>query len=233
MIRTLLVLVFFLFLFSYTGSNLSRVQTESILDMKDDINWLLRDEIVFSLCHAPSINLSMLESVTQHIQESQTLELKSSRFSSIRLDFVLDAEQSLETFVKELDKIRIGGCQLSNLGNYYYLRLSSSTSLHVLPRSLLELNTMDPLSTGNEELSKAESEVNEDDSLVDFTAGFSSDSHSASHAEEEMKMHVVRSSMGYHSQSRDSFSELWLILKKTESDVLDVFFHTRYGNGEL
>ena len=31
-----------------------------------------------------------------------------------------------------------------------------------------------------------------------------------------------------HHQGRDSFSEMWLILRKSESDVLDVLYHARY-----
>ena len=31
----------------------------------------------------------------------------------------------------------------------------------------------------------------------------------------------------HHSRASDSFSEMWLILRKSDSDVLDVLFHAR------
>ena len=96
-----------LFFFSLLGSGLPLTQVESIHEIRDDINWLLQDEIVFSLCHVPYISKSILNSVTEHIIKSQDMETSSSYFTPVRLDFVLEQEKSQAIFMEELEKTRI------------------------------------------------------------------------------------------------------------------------------
>ena len=96
-------------------SGLPLTQIESISEIRDDIDWLLQDEIVFSLCHVPFMSKSILRSVTEHIIKSHDTETSSSRFKPMRLDFVLDEEESLAIFMEELDKIRIGGYDWQDL----------------------------------------------------------------------------------------------------------------------
>ena len=98
-----------MFFSSLLISGLPLTQIESIREIRDDINWLLQDEIVFSLCHVPFISKSILRSVTEHIIKSQNVEGSSSRFTPMKLDFVLDEEKSLAIFMEELDQIHIGG----------------------------------------------------------------------------------------------------------------------------
>lgn len=189
---------------------------------------------MFSLCHAPSITLDMLENVTKHISQSQGLETEFSQFRSIQLHFVvLDAEKGLATFIEELDKVRIGGHKLSKLENYHYLRLPSSTAASSLSGCQAKSNTTEQLSESKDEIVETESKDSDDELLVDFTSLFSDDSHFPNSAEEDVNMHFGKSSSRHQSQSRDTYSELWLILKKTESDTLDVYFHTRYVNCHL
>lgn len=89
-------------------SGLPLTQIESICEIRDDINWLLRDEVIFSLCHVPYVSLSILDSVTEHITQSKDKNASSSCHNSMKLDFVLDQSKSLAIFEQELDKIRIG-----------------------------------------------------------------------------------------------------------------------------
>lgn len=96
-----------LFFFSLLVSGLPLTQVESIHEIRDDINWLLQDEIVFSLCHVPYISKSILNSVTEHIIKSQDMETSSSYFTPVRLDFVLEQEKSQAIFMEELEKTRI------------------------------------------------------------------------------------------------------------------------------
>jgi hypothetical protein len=105
-------------------SGLPSTQIESIREIRDDINWLLQDEIVFSLCHVPFISKSILHSVTEHIIKSQKMEhiiksqkveASSSHFTSMKLEFVVDQEKSLSIFMEELDKICVGGYHTANL----------------------------------------------------------------------------------------------------------------------
>jgi hypothetical protein len=104
-----MLLKIYVFFSSLLVSGLPLTQIESICEIRDDINWLLQDEIVFSLCHVPFISKSILRSVTEHIIKSQNVEGSSSRFTPMKLDFVLDEEKSLAIFMEELDQIHIGG----------------------------------------------------------------------------------------------------------------------------
>ena len=105
--------IYVYFFISLLVSGLPLTQIDSIHEIRDDINWLLQDEIVFSLCHVPFISKSILRSVTDHIIKSHDLETPSSRFTPVKLDFVLDQETSLAIFMEELDKIRIGGYNIA------------------------------------------------------------------------------------------------------------------------
>ena len=83
------------------------------------IRWLLEDEIVSELRHIGLVNRSMLEKVEHHVKQSEDHPSCISR--SVRLQFVFGAEQSLELFVKEFEKISLPEYVLNETEKYYYL----------------------------------------------------------------------------------------------------------------
>ncbi|XP_028404501.1 KICSTOR complex protein SZT2-like [Dendronephthya gigantea] len=211
-------------------SGLPLTQIESICAIRDDINWLLHDEIVFSLCHVPDVSLSILHSVTEHIIQSHDENKPSSRCTSMQLDFVLDQSKGLAIFMQELDKIRIDHNRLSKLGDYHYLRLSSSPSS----------TSLEPA-----EQCKTEHEKSRIDDGKNYEDGMFENGKSRMDEEKNLEdeMFIVASllsdegnfpqegrinmSSGHQFPAGDSFTEVWLILRKSDENVLEVFFHAR------
>lgn len=85
----------------------------------DAISWLLQDEIVSELRHIGPVTTSMLKQVEQHVKQSE--EHSSCISRQVRLQFVSGAEQSLELFVKEFERINLPEYVLKNADKYYYL----------------------------------------------------------------------------------------------------------------
>lgn len=85
----------------------------------DAIRWLLQDEIVSELRHIGPVDRSMLEKVEYHVNQSEDHPSCISRH--VRLQFVFGAEQSLELFVKEFEKISLPEYVLNETEKYYYL----------------------------------------------------------------------------------------------------------------
>ena len=61
----------------------------------------------------------MLEKVESHVKQSEDHPSCISRL--VRLQFVYGAEQSLELFVKEFEKMNLPEYLLNNVEKYYYL----------------------------------------------------------------------------------------------------------------
>ena len=85
----------------------------------DAIRWLLQDEIVSELRHTGPVNRSVLEKVEDHVKQSEDHPSCISRH--VRLQFVFGAEQSLELFVKEFEKISLPEYVLNETEKFYYL----------------------------------------------------------------------------------------------------------------
>lgn len=112
--------------------------------------------------------------------------------------------------------ILLGGYKLSKLGNYHYLKLSCSTlSSGSVPNKQDQSKTEHEKSQMNNELDS------EDEMFVCFGSLFSDEGDFT-----QVKKTNERSSR-HQSHASESFSEMWLILRKSKSDVIDVFFHTR------
>lgn len=106
------------------------------------------------------------------------------------------------------------GCyKLSKLDDYYYLRLSSSImSRNVVYNEVDDTKSEHEISTINE----VENDNNDEEMFVMFGSMFSSDGIPGN----DIKMEKQTS-------LHDDFSEMWLLLRKSESDVVDVLFYAR------
>lgn len=108
--------------------------------------------------------------------------------------------------------IPLGRHELSKLDNYHYLKLSCSA-----------LSSAEEQSKTEREKSQMNDEQDtEDEMFVCFGSLFSDEGDFP----QEKKTNNQRSSR-HQSHASESFSEMWLILRKSKPDVIDVFFHTR------
>ena len=107
----------------------------------DAIRWLLEDEIVSELRHIGPVNKLMLEKVEHHVKESEDHPSCISRH--VRLQFVFGAEQSLELFVKEFEKISLPEYVLNETEKFYYLTSYVEKHVAVVSPFALEGGTSD------------------------------------------------------------------------------------------
>ena len=105
-------------------------QRQAVNNTCEAIRWLLQDEIVSELRHIGPVDNSMLEQVEQHVQQSEDHPSCISR--RVHLQFVYGAEQSLEVFVKEFERISLPECVLKNVDKYYYLTSFSDKQIAAL-----------------------------------------------------------------------------------------------------
>lgn len=105
-------------------------QRQAVNNTCEAIRWLLQDEIVSELRHIGPVDNSMLEQVEQHVQQSEYHPSCISR--RVHLQFVYGAEQSLEVFVKEFERISLPECVLKNVDKYYYLTSFSEKQIAAL-----------------------------------------------------------------------------------------------------
>ena len=114
----------------------------------DAIRWLLQDEIVSELRHIGPVNRSMLEQVECHVTQSEDHPSCISRH--VRLQFVFGAEQSLELFVKEFEKINLPEYVLNETEKYYYLTSYVEKHVAVVSPFALEGERSDSRETGDQ-----------------------------------------------------------------------------------
>ena len=105
-------------------------QRQAVNNTCEAIRWLLQDEIVSELRHIGPVDNSMLEQVEQHVQQSEDHPSCISR--RVHLQFVYGAEQSLEVFVKEFERISLPEYVLKNVDKYYYLTSFSEKQVAAL-----------------------------------------------------------------------------------------------------
>ena len=106
------------------------------------IRWLLQDEIVSELRHIGPVNRSMLEKVEHHVKQSEDHPSCISRH--VRLQFVFGAEQSLELFVKEFEKINLPEHVLNETEKFYYLTSYVEKHVAVVSPFAVEGGASDP-----------------------------------------------------------------------------------------
>lgn len=113
-----------------------------------------------------------------------------------------------------------GRYKLSKLDSYYYLRLSSSRSASIpVPDTTDEPKTEHEKSRMNEDIDPG------DETFVVFGSQLSEEGE---YLQSQEKKANHENSSRHQSQLWDDFSEMWLIVRKSELNVLDVLFHTRY-----
>ena len=82
------------------------------------IEWLLKDEIASALINVSPVTEATLDNVADHVKSSTA---KNCQFHLISLRFVCGLEKSLQLFLAELSKARVGNYHFVSKGKYFYL----------------------------------------------------------------------------------------------------------------
>lgn len=116
-------------------SFLPKYQHDAIMDCKQEIEWLMRDEIVCALRYVYPIREDKLQMVTEHVQESFQLGKTSCYIEEVTPQFVFGSDQSLSRFLDELQRINIKDYRFKKEGSFFYLVLTRAMAAHFLALS--------------------------------------------------------------------------------------------------
>lgn len=112
------------------------LQHHAVSSLKDEIEWLLRDETATALLDHPSPNADTLRFIAQHVSDSSGKS--SCLMDKVPLHFVFTSESSTPKFLKELKSLEIDKyciCQEADL--FYFVKkpetkiLDAEDTLHV------------------------------------------------------------------------------------------------------
>ncbi|CAB4059233.1 SZT2 [Lepeophtheirus salmonis] len=99
----------------YTGT-----QKKALENIVEEIQWMMRNEIIYSMTKTHTVNESVLKKVTEHITVS--INKPGCAVQRFPLSFVLKPEKSLKSFIAQFEEIDLlQGYKILREGNYYYI----------------------------------------------------------------------------------------------------------------
>lgn len=103
------------------------MQKRSIISLREEIKWLLQDEICTSLLDVEPVTLDTLSFIMKHVMEATPLR-SSCVLDIIDLNFVYASVQSHEKFVQEFSKLKLPCVDyiLQKESDLYYLVKNNS-----------------------------------------------------------------------------------------------------------
>ncbi|XP_050400458.2 KICSTOR complex protein SZT2 [Patella vulgata] len=113
-------------------SHLQKIQYKAMMAFKQEIEWLLNDEIVSALRHLSPINSDALEFVTEHIKKYKAENKPGCDHHVVSLKFVFGANQSLVRFTEEFERLNLPNYSLTKEGDYYFVILNRNQSINIL-----------------------------------------------------------------------------------------------------
>lgn len=99
-------------------SHLPLYQYNAIANLKDEIDWLLRDETATSLLDHSSPSAETLKFIAHHVSESTGRS--SCSMDKVLLHFVFSSESSVPKFLKELKNLQIDRYCICQEGDLFY-----------------------------------------------------------------------------------------------------------------
>ncbi|KAK3091384.1 hypothetical protein FSP39_019468 [Pinctada imbricata] len=154
-------------------AHLPKQQHDSVVKFKEELEWLLRDEIASSLLHMQPVKTDALQFVIEHIRQSSSRGKPTCSHEKIPLHFVYGAEHSLKKFNEEFERLHLHGYRLVQEENFYYcVRTKAHNNLSLnacaLNSALVELSREGtPALQGSLSLNN----LNQEDSLMSSEAG--------------------------------------------------------------
>ena len=102
-------------------AHLPTYQHWAVINVLDEMKWMLRDEIAFALTKTLPISQQTLEFVRNHVQSS--VGKSSCNVETVDLNFVMMTQLSLDKFKENFLKMEVAGFILREEGDFYYLDL--------------------------------------------------------------------------------------------------------------
>ncbi|XP_067679134.1 KICSTOR complex protein SZT2-like [Haliotis asinina] len=129
--------------------HLPKVQHGAVLKCKEEIEWLLSDEITSSLRNLHPISADALKFVTEHIKSSVQAGKPACVHDRVDLMFVYGADQSLGRFTEEFERMHLPGYHWTKEGDYYFAIIDRARAIQLrqhardLKSALAELESGD------------------------------------------------------------------------------------------
>ncbi|XP_014480858.1 PREDICTED: protein SZT2-like [Dinoponera quadriceps] len=222
--------------------NLPLYQHSAIISLKDEIEWLLRDETATALLDHPSPSADTLRFIAHHVSDSAGRS--SCSMDKVPLHFVFSSESSAPKFLKELRSLQIDKyciCQESDL--FYFIKKPEAVVPEVRPEAL-PVDVEEPQLKEDDGVENVEQEETTTPVTAIQVSGQDSGDAPGYYSEissiAEGKHGTDDGYDGDSSNSEDDFQWLieldkrrnrlpnfWLILSVESSDV-NVYFHCRF-----
>ncbi|XP_018404829.1 PREDICTED: protein SZT2-like [Cyphomyrmex costatus] len=214
-------------------------QHHAVINLKDEIEWLLQDETATALLDHSSSNADTLKFIAQHVSES------TGRFScsmdKVPLHFVFPSESSTPKFLKELKNLEIDKYCICQEADLFYVVKKPGITVSDTEADILRVDVEEQPLKDDESIENAEQE--ETSTTIQINGQDSGDvpgyySEISSVAEE--KHGTDDGYEGDSSNSEDDYQWLiqldkcrnhlpnfWLIMS-VESSHVNVYFHCRF-----
>ncbi|XP_026671200.1 KICSTOR complex protein SZT2-like [Ceratina calcarata] len=175
-------------------------QNNVINNLKEDIEWILKDETATAFLDKNIVDDEILKFVINHVFESA--DKFSCKFEKVPLNFVFSSEESKPKFINELKKLEICEYWLREKGNFYYLeKVRNNRERPELKGDLAD--SMPKQERGQDENSRHLRKIDFDD------------------FKNECSWLVEL------EKRENSLPNFWLILS-VENDFVNVYFHCRF-----
>ncbi|XP_076462664.1 KICSTOR complex protein SZT2-like isoform X2 [Babylonia areolata] len=119
-------------------SHLPPIQREAVLIFKDEVEWLMRDEVAGALKHMHPINADALDFVTKHVKDSYSQEHPSCQYQRVSLQFVYGPDRSLKPFIEEFERLSQPGYRLTKVKDFYFLTVDRAHANNILHAKALQ-----------------------------------------------------------------------------------------------
>lgn len=196
-------------------------QTEAIVSLKDEIKWLLVDEIITSMLDVRPVNIYTLNYVMKHVNDN-AFTRPSCLQNVIDLSFVYGCNKSFEKFIQEFSKLKLPPYVLCKESDVYYLAKETKETNFINSdiHSRIELErTDDEIMHQSAEASSQLSDTSSLNGSPLGTDGGYEEDVSDDDEDYEWLLHM--------DNKRPHLPNFWLIMQ-IEQNAVTIYFHCRF-----
>ncbi|XP_072752702.1 KICSTOR complex protein SZT2 [Anoplolepis gracilipes] len=214
-------------------------QHHAVISLKDEIEWLLRDETATALLDHPSPSADTLRFIAQHVSDS--VGKSSCLMDKVPLHFVFSSESSAPKFLKELKSLVLDKYCICQEADLFYFIKKSETIVFEAEADTLHVDVEEPEVKEDETVENVEQE--EMSTMIQINGQDSGDAPGYYSELSSLAEGKHGTDDGYEGDSsnsdddyqwlieldkrRDRLPNFWLILN-VESSHVNVYFHCRF-----
>ncbi|CAH0562057.1 unnamed protein product [Brassicogethes aeneus] len=219
--------------------NLSEAQKNTVISLKEEIKWLLKDEIATALLDIEPVKPDTLNFVTSHVTTGSQMRA-SCVMDIIKLNFVYACRQSSEKFVEEFSKIKLPDCKLCKIEDFYYLAKDNNGARERRESGCFVQNDFecsslndsfhlpDMFNTSKEDADNKSVEENASQiSDISTSINGSMLGTEGGYDEDDSEDYDISDLLQRLNKKRKHLHNFWLIMK-IEQELVTIYFHCRF-----